>query len=239
LHHSQQLASLATYEDGIRKLYKKPELDRYLDQVARERKRVWAADRGNGEKFDATTARLFSVLFHEAFHAYAGTFVYPPLPPDQVKAGRGTGDLPRWLNEGLAQVFETAVVEAGEVRADHADLNRLNRAKDRLRSKDRSAGLVPLADLLSSGRDAFLTQHADQRAEADRVYLTSWALAHDLTFHRRLIGTSAFRTYLITVNGGGDPRTAFEMLVGKPLDAFEKDWHSYLLRLQSNGTVGK
>src|SRR5207248_7954147 len=91
---------------------------RYLDAVDRERKRVIAADKANGAKFDQATARLFAILYHEAFHAYVGTFVYPPLKPDDVKAGKGTGELPRWLNDGLAQVLETPVVEAGELRDD-------------------------------------------------------------------------------------------------------------------------
>jgi hypothetical protein len=238
LHHSQQLAALDRYEEGVRKLYKKPELDRYLDGTARERKRVFAADRANGAKFDATTTRLFAVLYHEAFHAYAATFVFPPRTPDEVRAGKGTGALPRWLNEGLAQVFETAVVEAGELRADHADLGRLNRAKDRLRKKD-GGGLVPLSDLLTAGKETFLAHHADERAAADRAYLTCWALAHYLTFDRRVIGTAKFKEYLAAVNTGADPRKAFEALVGRDLAATEADWHAYLMKLQPNGTVGK
>jgi hypothetical protein len=165
-------------------------------------------------------------------------FVYPPLKPERVRAGDGTGELPRWLNEGLAQLFETAVVEAGEVRADHPDGERLQRAKDWLKGKNGGA-LVPLADLLAVGRDAFLASHADQKAASDRAYLSSWALAYYLTFDRRLIGTAAFRKYLVAVNGGGDPKRAFAELVGQELPAFEKDWHSYLLRLRPNGTLAK
>lgn len=238
IHHSQQLASLDRYEDGVRKLYKLPELKRHLDAVAAERKKVSDADRANGARFDAATRRVFAVLYHEAFHAYAGTFVYPPLKPDDVRAGKGIGELPRWLNEGLAQVFETSVVEAGELRADTPDRDRLNRAKEWVKGKN-GGPLVPLGDLLVTGRDAFLTSHADQKTAADRAYLSSWALAYYLTFERRAIGTPAFRTYLTAVNSGGDAREAFAKLVGRELPAFEKEWHAYLLKLQSDGTVGK
>ncbi|MBA4191154.1 MAG: hypothetical protein C0467_24505 [Planctomycetaceae bacterium] len=238
IHHAQQLATLTTYENEVKKLYKAPELARYLDAVRVERNRVHATDRINGAKFDKATAAVFAVLYHEAFHAYVGTFVYPAMKPEDVKAGKGTGELPRWLNEGLAQVFETSVVEAGELRADTPDNERRNRVKDWLKGKNGNT-LVPLSDLLVVSRDAFLASHADQKASANRSYLSSWALAYYLTFDRRLIGTEAFRKYLVAVNSGGDPRQAFVGLVGKDLAAFERDWHAYLLRLNPDGTLAK
>jgi hypothetical protein len=236
IHHSQEWASLNRYEAELRKLYKNPELDRHLAVVAKERKRVAAADRANGAKFDQAAARLFAVLYHEAFHAYVSTFVYPPLPPVDVKAGKGCGALPRWLNEGLAQVFETAVVEAGELRVDHADEDRLKRVKERIKGGG-AGGLVPLSDLLTAGKESFLAHHAAEAAAADRAYLTSWALAYYLTLDRRAIGTQKFREYLAAVNTGGDPRRAFAALVGQELPAFERDWHRFLERLQPDGSL--
>ena len=235
-HHAQQIANLERYEASVRKLYKDPELKRHLDPVSRDRRQVYATDRKNGEKFDLAASRLFAVLYHEAFHAYAGTFVYPPLKPDQVKEGQGSGELPRWLNEGLAQLFESAVVEAGELRADAVDPVRLEKAKDAIRGRN-ELRLVPLVDLLHANRDAFVTKHADQAANADRTYLTCWAAAYYLTFERRLVGTAPFRKYLTEINSGVDSRIAFETLTGQPLTVIEREWHAYLLKLQPDGTV--
>jgi hypothetical protein len=236
LHHSQQLAALKQYEERVSKLYKNDELAKYLKPIDMERNRVWTADNDNGKKFDEAAKRLFAILYHEAFHAYVGTFVYPPLKAEDVRAGKGTGELPRWLNEGLAQVFETAIVEAGEMRVDSPDRDRLLRVKDWLKGKGGDR-LVTLSELLSNGKESFLASHTDQKAASNRAYLASWALAYYLTFDLRVIGTADFKRYLITVNSGSDPKEAFATLVGKDLNAFEKDWHTYLLRLQSDGTM--
>ena len=215
----------------------KGELERHLEAAERERRKVLAGDRANEDKFHSATSKLFAVLYHESFHAYVSEFVYPPLPPEAVKAGKGGGELPSWLNEGLAQIFETAVVEAGELRADHADAGRLLRAQERMKFAAAGERLVPVAELLLSGRAPFRAAHADQAAAADRAYLTSWGLAHYLAFGRRLIGGRPFESYLAAVNGGLDPLSAFATLVGQALPAFEKDWHSYLTRLRPDGSV--
>jgi hypothetical protein len=239
IHHSQQLATLKEYEERVAKLYKQPELERFLTPINLERKRVWSADAANGTKFDQATARIFAILYHEAFHAYVGTVLYPPLSASDVQAGKGTGELPRWLNEGLAQVFETALVEAGELRADSPDRDRLARVKDWLRGKGGPDQLVPLKELLTTGKEAFLAFHADQKAATNRAYLTSWALAYYLTFDRRVLGTAEFQKYLAAINSGRDPSQSFAHLVGKDLGTFEKDWHAYLQRLERDGTIKK
>lgn len=238
LHNAQQLADLDRYEENIKRLYKGEELVRHRRAIAAERKRVYSADVANGRKFDEATSRLFALLYHEAFHAYVAAFVYPALKPAEVQAGKGTGELPRWLNEGLAQIFETAVVEAGELRVDHPDPDRLDRVKSWLKGNN-GQKLLPLNDLLTTGQEAFLASHADQKAASDRAYLSSWALAYYLMFDRRLIGTEPFHKYLITLNSGGNPREAFARLVQTDLATFEKQWHDYLLRLRSNGTLAK
>ena len=127
-------------------------------------------DLANIKKFEEARHRLFRTLYHEAFHAYLAGYVYPP----------GDADVPRWLNEGLAQIFETAIVEAGELRVGHADAERLARVQAAVRKGEQ----VALADLLKSGAKQFVVAHGSDREVADRYYLASWALAFHLMFER-------------------------------------------------------
>src|SRR5205823_6595501 len=163
---------------------------------------------------------LFRALYHEAFHAYLANFVYPP----------GEADVPRWLNEGLAQIFETAFVEAGELRVGHADKMRLAHAQaDLARGR-----VVPILELLRSGPKQFVVRHASDQQTSDRYYLTSWAVAFYLTFDRRLLGTKAMDDYVHALHRGTDPIAAFRDLVGEAPEQFEKEFHQYLDQLRPN-----
>jgi hypothetical protein len=223
LHHQRQLADIDKYETEVKKLYKgqKGELDRFLDVVRTQRQKVEAADRANDAAFDKATGRLFAVLYHEAFHAYIGTFVYPPGP---------NGELPRWLNEGLAQLFETAILEAGELRVDHHDADRLGRVKEWL--KPGGGGMVPLPELLRADAKSFLAAHAGQKASSDRAYLTAWAVASHLLLEKRAVGGDAFTAYIMALTAGVDPVKAFEAWVGKDVTAYQKEMDDYFGRLK-------
>jgi hypothetical protein len=237
LHHLQQLAGVEKYEANVRELYKgsKPELDRFLLIAKKERDKIFAAEKENDRTFDLATRRLFAILYHEAFHSYVMNYVYPSRTPAEIRGGKSTGELPRWLNEGLAQVFENPVLEAGELRVGHADEERLKKIHTGLGN----GGLVPLSDLLKAGKDAFIAAHAKEQVASDRTYLTSYSLAFYLMFERRLLGTTAFDEYLIALNTGAEPAPAFAKFVDQELPAFEKDWHDYLRRLQLDGSVKK
>lgn len=222
-YHQQQLDMLKEREKDLDKQYKGKIPQRFLNEHHEVRQEIERINRKNDKLFEEITRRLFRTLYHEAFHAYLANSVYP----------LDTCEVPRWLNEGLAQIFESSLVEAGELRVGNPDPDRLAR----VRSAVKKGELVALADLLKAGPKQFLVAHATEQQVADRHYLTSWALAFYLNFDRRLLGSPRLDSYVHALKRGADPQEAFRDLVGKPLPEFEKDFQHYLQKLKSDGSV--
>lgn len=212
-------------EAELRKVYKGDIPADLKADLAEQRRRIQAAEIRNQETCARAHRRLFQRLFHEAFHAYLLNFVYPPRD----------GELPRWLNEGLAQIFETAVFEVGELRIGHADQERLEAVRQALAKNS----LLPLAHLLRSGAKQFQVAHDGDKQVSDRYYLASWALAFYLTFDRKLLGTPALDAYVRQLQRGTEPLEAFRELTGQSLAEFDRAYSRYLRHLHPDGSVGK
>lgn len=223
--HARALADLDDRAEELKELYKGKVPEPLAKAILDEQDRVKAQEKQNAALFELGKQRLFVRLYHEAFHAYLANFVFPA---DEA-------EVPRWLNEGLAQIFETAIVEAGDLRVGHIDKGRY----ETIRTAAGRGTVLPLADLLRSKERDFLVAHAGDKPASDRTYLAAWALAHYLTFERKVLGTPALEAYGRELKRGGDPLGAFRDLVGQPLEAFEKDFHGYLRRLGQDGTAGR
>jgi hypothetical protein len=171
------------------------------------------ANRRNEAQFADLTAQLFARLAHEAFHAYVENYVFP----------RRGHPLPRWLNEGLAQVFESGRLEGDLLRIDAPQRAMLTQFKADLAGP----GRLRLADLLTAPDSTYNLTHEGPRG-SPRHYLYAWALAYHLTFAERKLGTKALDTYVNTWQD--DPLKAFEQLVGRKLDDYERQWRTEMVR---------
>lgn len=180
--------------------------------------RIDTARRSNDTAIAGTRRDFDGWLTHEAWHAYADL---------RLRAGAAPG-LPAWLDEGIAQVVETAPVEAGEVRLDLFDRERLGRLQELLRI----GGIPPVADVITGGQEPFLARHAggDQAV----AYLIAWGLALDLTTIRPAL--SAARVRDLTTAGDADPVARFEGLVGMPIDRYDRQWRERMLGIRSPTT---
>ncbi len=241
LEHQRLRDELHKQELEFRRLYSNPkDLARHLAPLHAYRRQIAEVDRKNLATFDRATQQLFSLLYHEAFHAYLANFVYRPLPPQTRPNEAFPGELPVWLNEGLAQIFQSALVEGNELRVGHVETPRWTT----LRQTVKSGQMLPVRQLLKLDPKWFRVEHhADsfdsEKMSAHRAYQTSWAVAFYLMFERRLLGTPALDRFVCSVQTGEDAVVAFEQLVGASIDQFEKDLAKYLLRLQPDGSVSE
>jgi hypothetical protein len=181
------------------------------------------ADRNNARTLADEVDRTLARLYHEAFHAYVEDYVYPER----------TSEVPRWLNEGLAQIFEAGLLEADTLRIDAPAADRLAR----LQADLRGSAPLRLADLLLADQSAFLVPHAEGGQTSQRHYLYSWGLAWYLPFDQSLLGTSTLDRYVSLEANRLEPIPRFEQLVDHSLPEFEKNWRKAMLALKPHRAV--
>jgi hypothetical protein len=175
------------------------------------------AERKNSREFDQFTKQLFQSLYHEAFHAYLENFVFPA----------DKHDVPRWLNEGLAQVFEEGVLESGTLRLDVPGQQRLAALQRDLAEKSR----LPLSEVLQATPQQFLVAHDAAALESERLYLYSWGLAYYLVIREPVLQTKVLTKYVHPDAAKTNPQTRLEQILGQPLDQFEKKWRTAMREL--------
>ena len=181
-----------------------------LDDLAR-------SDREIARLFNENTRQTFVRLYHESFHAYLRNYVYP----------RQGFDVPYWLNEGLAVMFEAGVLEGNAMRIDAPNAASLRALKDDLAGGEP----LPLAKLLEAGQGQFI--ETDKTHASDRYYAHAWGLVYYLVFEKGWLGSDSLDRYVRPVGPGQTQLGRFERLVQQPSADFEKAWHAYVETLRS------
>jgi hypothetical protein len=174
---------------------------------------IKTADRRNSAKFNEVTRDMFTRIFHEAFHAYLNNFIIEDADRK----------VPRWLNEGLAQVFEGGQLDDGMLRIDAPNRSKLNSVKKLFDNKT----AFPIADLLRAPNEEFLVTHIDSSSQ--QHYVQSWALTYYLIFNKNLLGDKLHR---VAQRNSQDPFESFQALVNQPLIEVEADYREYLQALK-------
>jgi hypothetical protein len=191
---------------------------KFDDQIKKAREELLRSDREIARIFNQNTRQTFVLLYHESFHAYLSNYVYP----------RGGFDVPYWLNEGLAVMFEGGMLEGNTLRIDSPSSTSLRQLKEDAAAEHP----LPLEQLLTAGQNEFLTHGDASQAAAQRYYANAWGLAYYLTFEKRVLGSPALDRYVQPNHHGTTPVQRFEKLVEMPIEKFEPQWREYIESLK-------
>ena len=197
----------------------------YDDELTAQQRLLDSYDRKNASLFEEATSQMFATLYHEAFHAYLENYVYP----------QASTDVPRWLNEGLAQLFESGILEGSTLRVDAPHKKVLAALQADLKLPQPLA----LSTLLESDHRSFLVVHAARAEASTRHYIYSWGLAHYLAFEQPLLGTRQLDEFVDRGSARQPPIARFEKLVGRPLLEFEPQWRKYVQGLKANAGTAR
>ena len=182
-------------------------LRKTTDQTARQNQQV----------LEKRTESCLMTLRHEAFHAYLENQVFP-LREHRV---------PRWLHEGMAQVFAHGILEDGTLRVDAPDPMLLRRLQ-----ADLKADPLPLERLFRAEAADFLPSDAAGRAKAGRLYAYAWGMAWYLLFEDDEAWTMDRLASLVGPGEPTDPAQRFEAVGGMSLNQFEARWRETMLKVK-------
>ncbi|WP_372371522.1 protein kinase [Candidatus Uabimicrobium sp. HlEnr_7] len=158
--------------------------------------------------------QMIEMMYHEAFHAFMKNFLFTE---------EQTMYVPRWLNEGLAQYFESSFFSGNRLIIGEMDKGRLSFLKKFTKRKN----AVPVKDLLVAGYKDFIVTSSDNLENSNLHYIQSWATVHFVTTLFDLRKGDVFGSYIRNIWSGKDQIEAFEELVGMPVDEFEKKWLAF------------
>ena len=201
-----------SYDDGSHAMLR--ERGEFKRQIEKKREELRQSDQQIERLFKKSASQTLVRLYHEAFHAYLRNSVYP----------RRQYDVPPWLNEGLAVIFEGGLLEGNTLRVDAPNPVALKKLKADLAGPDP----LGIGKLLAAGEGHFLLTARVRPAAVDRYYVHAWGLAYYLTFEKRLLSSPTLEKYVQAGNARQAPVARFEQFVGMPLEQFEQQWRAYI-----------
>ena len=154
--------------------------------------------------------RVLHVLQHEAFHQFAYS--------------RFGGDLPPWANEGLAELFASAVLVDGRLVVGQSSEHVVQRVKSSIELETH----VPFALMLSATNREW--SDAVREEDAAVLYPQAWSMVHFLIYGEDGRYLQRFESYLRLVNAGYPSKDSFlRAFATDDIEAFEGAWKAYAL----------
>ncbi len=157
--------------------------------------------------------QLRRTLQHEAFHQFAFTAI--------------KGELPIWLNEGLAQLFEEGIWTGERFWIGQAPPRRVRQ----LQADIQAGKLIDFQTLLATSHDQWAKNLADDADLGATQYNQSWAMVHFLVYATDASGQAKYRARLENmlrmINRGVPPDRAFRGAFSDNIAGFQQrflDW---------------
>jgi hypothetical protein len=152
--------------------------------------------------------RIHHVIQHEGFHQFAYS--------------RFGGDLPPWVNEGLAEFFGESVLVGDDFILGQSTPTVIEALQEAIEV----TAYVPFIDMVT-----LTNQGWRQRAVAgngDLYYEQAWSMVHFLAYGDGGRYQQPFEQYLRLINQGILSQPAFVQVFGDDLEGFERRWREYM-----------
>jgi hypothetical protein len=185
------------------------------EQLKKYSTEISANQRKNRRIMDLITRDMFHTLAHEAFHAFFR---------NRIKKPEHATVNTRWLNEGLAMYFESALFDGVDLLAGVPNKLWISH----LQSSQKKAGLVDLETLLKGSGKDFIVHSREQTERSNTFYFQSWYLVRYLIENGRLRDPAVMTDYVSNVAEGKDAVKAFCDLTGMELVPCWEQYNVYL-----------
>ncbi len=180
---------------------------------------IYISDRKQLAAFLESQGRdgLRRTLQHEAFHQFAHAVIGPNMPV--------------WLNEGIAQVFEESIWTGNSFILGQVPPRRVRQLQQDMRDKR----LIEFKRLLSMSHEEWASGMRD-RAVGAAQYNQAWAMAHFLIYAENSSGEATHRNRVIQmlklIRDGQNPDAAFTAAFSDNIAGFQQRFVEYARQLQ-------
>lgn len=160
-------------------------------------------------------SQTLRTLQHEGFHQFAWDYLGP--------------NLPTWMNEGLAQYFEDAVILDHGMELGLGDPDRIALVRDALQYQ----WAVDMDELLSLNNRQWTAALRTNGSRSELLYAQAWSMVYYMIHgdDGRYLGS--FEVYLRLLSEGHPHAKAFRSAFGRgALEGIENRWRNFALRQQ-------
>ncbi|WP_432799279.1 DUF1570 domain-containing protein [Poriferisphaera sp. WC338] len=159
---------------------------------------------------------VLSTLQHEGFHQFAWHYLGIELPV--------------WMNEGLAQYFEDAVITGNELSTGLADAHRSRLVREMI-AKGR---IIPFAEMTRLDNDDWAVMLRTNADKANRLYAQAWSVAYFLIHADNGRYAKSLNRYLTMISRGEDGEEAFKKAFAVSWETLKWRWRVYAKELESH-----